>query len=180
VQREAGAKEFASGVEALRALRRRGRVLAAGDTLCRGNGYRVRVLWPPAGETGLAGNARSVVLAVEVGTGPQRLLLTGDADSTIEASWLGAAGGRANCLKLGHHGSRSSSGVAALAALAPEVAVVSCGRRNRFGHPHAETLSRLAASGARVRRTDREGTIRLDFGSAPAAPPNTPLPRLGV
>jgi len=62
-------------------------------------------------------------------------------------------------LKVGHHGSRTSSSPAFLAAVAPQVAVVSVGTRNRFGHPHPRTLAALDAARIRVLRTDREGAV---------------------
>jgi competence protein ComEC len=62
-------------------------------------------------------------------------------------------------LKVGHHGSRTSSSPAFLAAVGARDAAVSCGVRNRFGHPHPLAMAALAASGARVHRTDRDGSI---------------------
>jgi competence protein ComEC len=63
-------------------------------------------------------------------------------------------------LKVGHHGSRGSTGDEWLDALAPAAAVISLGR-NDYGHPAPETLARLAAHGVAVHRTDREGTITV-------------------
>ncbi len=68
---------------------------------------------------------------------------------------------RADVLKVGHHGSRTSSTPAFLEAVAPREAVVSAGCRNRFGHPHATTLAALGAAGARVWRTDEEGAVTV-------------------
>jgi competence protein ComEC len=62
-------------------------------------------------------------------------------------------------LKVGHHGSRTSSSPAFLAAVHPSLAVISSGVRNRFGHPHPRTLAALAAAGIPVLRTDRVGAI---------------------
>jgi competence protein ComEC len=129
------------------------------------------VLWPPGGVTALASNERSVVLEIEAGA--QRLVLTGDVDSTSEARWLPASRAPVAVLKLGHHGSRGSTAWSTLAALRPAVALASCGAGNRFGHPHPETLARLAALGVAWRRTDLEGTIRLDLGAR--RPPKEPL-----
>ena len=63
-------------------------------------------------------------------------------------------------------GSRSSTGPAFLEAVRPGLALVSAGRRNPFGHPSPDVLGRLAASGARVYRTDRDGAIVLETDGA--------------
>ncbi|MEO7866993.1 MAG: ComEC/Rec2 family competence protein, partial [Candidatus Eisenbacteria bacterium] len=133
--------------------------LARGDTLRLAP--MVRVLWPPGvGETGDAisrrgDNASSLVL--EVGDGAGRALLTADADSVVE----GAIEPTPNpaVLKAGHHGSASSSGVTFARALAPRVALLSCGRHNAYGHPSPLALARLLAAGARLDRTDLRGTL---------------------
>jgi competence protein ComEC len=72
---------------------------------------------------------------------------------------LGAPRLRADVLKVGHHGSRTSSSRPFIEAVAPAIAVVSSGSRNRFGHPHPRTLETLARAGARVLRTDRGGAV---------------------
>jgi competence protein ComEC len=64
-------------------------------------------------------------------------------------------------LKVGHHGSRTSTTPAFLEAVDPTVAMISCGVRNRFGHPAPRTLATLAASPARVYRTDQDGSITV-------------------
>jgi competence protein ComEC len=66
---------------------------------------------------------------------------------------------RADVLKVGHHGSRTSSSPAFVAAVGPSEAVISAGCRNRFGHPHPSTLATLSAAGARIWRTDRDGAV---------------------
>jgi competence protein ComEC len=62
-------------------------------------------------------------------------------------------------LKVGHHGSKTSSTPAFVAAVAPKIAVVSCGIRNRYGHPFPATIDTLRAAGATVHRTDRRGAV---------------------
>ncbi|MGQ9780308.1 MAG: DNA internalization-related competence protein ComEC/Rec2 [Bacillota bacterium] len=91
----------------------------------------------------------------------QALMLPGDLGVEGEAALL-AQGGlpRVTVLKVAHHGSAGSTSEAWLAALRPKAAVISVGRRNPFGHPHRETLARLAAAGVKVYRTDERGTIR--------------------
>jgi competence protein ComEC len=97
------------------------------------------------------------------------VLFVGDAEHEEEADLLRfpASRLRADVLKVGHHGSRTSSSPAFLRAVAPSEAVISVGARNRFGHPHEDTMRALDAAAIRVWRTDRDGsiTVRTD-GSA--------------
>ena len=66
---------------------------------------------------------------------------------------------RADLLKVGHHGSRTSTSPEFLAAVHPSMAAISSGVRNRFGHPHPMALATLKAAGVEVLRTDRGGEI---------------------
>jgi competence protein ComEC len=70
----------------------------------------------------------------------------------------------AEVLIVGHHGARNGTGTAFLERVRPLHAVASCGYRNRFGHPHGETLARIDAAGARLWRTDRDGFLVLEAG----------------
>ena len=85
----------------------------------------------------------------------------GDAEHEEEADLLRLDPSRlrADVLKVGHHGSRTSSSPAFLAAVGAREAVVSAGCRNRFGHPHPFTLAALGAQGIAVARTDRGGAV---------------------
>jgi competence protein ComEC len=65
-------------------------------------------------------------------------------------------------LKVPHHGSRTSSTPALLGAVRPSIALVSVGARNRYGHPDAGVLARLAAVGADIYRTDHDGALLLE------------------
>jgi len=106
-------------------------------------------------------NDDSVV--IEVVYGDVALLLTGDIGEEIErdiAPLLTPA--RIRILKVAHHGSRTSSSSALLDAWRPTIAVISCGRGNRFGHPAPEVLERLASIGATVLRTDLDGQITIE------------------
>jgi competence protein ComEC len=106
-------------------------------------------------------NNASVVMLLE--SGSFSALLTGDAKAPIEQ--LLAERGQLqpiDVLKVGHHGSDSSSSLDFLNAIRPSVAVISCGAGNRYGHPHAEALANLAAvPGLHVHRTDLDGTVRI-------------------
>lgn len=104
-------------------------------------------------------NAASTVLRVRFGS--IRLLLTGDAERE-EEEWLlrHAHGGlRAEVLKVGHHGARTSSTEAFVDAVRPRIALVSVGGGNFYGHPAPEVMRRLSAAGATVLRTDQLGAV---------------------
>ncbi len=90
-------------------------------------------------------------------------LLTGDIEAEAEAALMEAADRLpSTILKVAHHGSRSSTGKRFVAAVSPEVAAISAGRHNRYGHPHPEVLEALAAPGTRIYRTDHSGAIVLE------------------
>jgi competence protein ComEC len=106
-------------------------------------------------------NNASVVMLLESGT--FRALLTGDAEAPVEALLLERGRvGHVDVLKVGHHGSESSTTPAFLAAASPRMALISCGIDNDYGHPHAITLEHLSAiPGLVIHRTDTEGTIEV-------------------
>ena len=91
-------------------------------------------------------------------------LLVGDAENESEAKMCGRYGDflASTVLKVGHHGSRTSSSGLFLQKVRPVVAMVSVGNRNKFGHPSEETLARLVRFGSKVYRTDKEGAIVLE------------------
>ncbi len=84
----------------------------------------------------------------------------GDAPRAVEEA-LAADGGPVDVLKVGHHGSETSSSSTFLTQARPAVALISVGRGNRFGYPHRSALGRLEAAGARVHRTDREEVLAV-------------------
>ena len=88
-------------------------------------------------------------------------VLTGDAYKDVERALAPGFSGDVEVLKVGHHGSDTSTDPALLGALRPQVALVSVGRFNRYGHPAPEVVRRLVGSGARLYRTDREGTVSV-------------------
>ncbi len=109
----------------------------------------------------VSGNAASTVALLNSPWG--RLLLTGDLSSEEEGALSIPP---CTVLKAGHHGSRYSNGEELLAQARPRYAVISCGAGNVYGHPHEETLARLAAAGAQVWRTDLDGCVRVRFFAA--------------
>ena len=83
------------------------------------------------------------------------ILLTGDAESTIESEMMRTykSGLNSTYIKIGHHGARTSTSAEFLARVRPQVAIISVGKDNVYGHPHKETLDRLRAAGAQVYTT---------------------------
>ena len=86
-------------------------------------------------------------------------LLTGDAEADAEASVLKKFNIEADVLKVGHHGSSSSTCKKFIQAVDPTYAVIQCGEGNSYGHPHYETLDILEDNDARIYRTDTDGDI---------------------
>nr|WP_298136814.1 DNA internalization-related competence protein ComEC/Rec2 [uncultured Pseudomonas sp.] len=109
-------------------------------------------------------NQASCVLSVEANG--ERLLLTGDIDSAAEQALLDSGFDvRADWLSVPHHGSRSSSSAAFVGAVAPRAALISRGRNNAFGHPHAEVLARYRAVPAELFDTVEQGAVHLRLGA---------------
>lgn len=103
-------------------------------------------------------NERSV--AVLMHAGAISLFSAGDLPSKLEDQ-LAPELGQVDILKVGHHGSSTSSDAYFLDTIKPKFAVISVGRNNKYGHPKADTLARLTAAGARILRTDEQGDIDL-------------------
>lgn len=122
---------------------------------------RVTVLYPcPDYDPGYDPNDNSIVFRID--HGDRSFLFTGDAEHHAESALL--ASGKAlaaDVLKVGHHGSRTSSTEAFVARVNPTRALIGCGLGNQFRHPHPEVLSRFAERGVEVVRTDHAGGARL-------------------
>ena len=103
------------------------------------------------------GNEVSSVVRVSYGT--HSFLITGDLEAQGEAALLTKSLAPCTVLKVGHHGSRTSTTEPFLQAAAPRFAVITAGYGNRFGHPHPETLQRLSEKKTIVYRTDLQGAI---------------------
>jgi competence protein ComEC len=90
------------------------------------------------------------------------ILLTGDVGKATEERLMASGGWlAAEALKVAHHGSKNATGRAFLEQVRPQWALIGCGAANRYGHPHPRVLGDLAAVGARVCRTDRDGAVIL-------------------
>ncbi|HEX2917093.1 MAG TPA: ComEC/Rec2 family competence protein, partial [Edaphobacter sp.] len=132
------------------------RHLRAGDS-AQWAGAEVKVLAPEQGyaNPGEPSNNDSLVLRLEYGR--SSVLLEGDAEAASEEAMLARGLAPVTLLKVGHHGSRTSSTAGFLDALAPKDAVISVGRNNNFGHPRPEVIARIAGKGSRLFRTDEFG-----------------------
>ncbi len=140
-------------------------VIGRGDVLILG-GVRFDVLWPPRSEgtaqtASSSANDDSVVLRVSYGE--RCFLFTGDAERAAEAELVrsDSAGLRCDVVKIAHHGSRTSSTPAFIAAARARLAVVSVGASSPFGHPDEQVVERWRASGAEVLQTGRRGMITI-------------------
>lgn len=109
-----------------------------------------------------SGNNASLVIFTELGG--YRWLFTGDLETDGEVELLSSYPNLSiDVLKVGHHGSRTSSSSGFLDQITPEVAIISVGRNNRFGHPHKEVLERLEERNIAIFRTDIHGAITFSF-----------------
>ena len=129
-----------------------------------GDGMTLDILWPQAEYAGMNTeknlNDTSVVAMLRFGS--DAMLLTGDMEEAEENELLASGEDlHANILKAGHHGSRTSTSTGLILAVDPDLAVISAGKQNSFGHPHKQTLDRLAHFGIPVRVTAWEGVIDL-------------------
>lgn len=154
-------------VEMLAAARERGvrRVVPRpGDKIPLGPAV-LEVLGPPRPPfTGTGSDVNNNSLVMVLNYGGFRGFLAGDLEAPGEQFLLDrhqGAGLQAHLLKVGHHGSRTSTTPAFLAAVDPVVAVIQAGRSNRYGFPHREVTDRLAAQGVLVLSTPQHGALRL-------------------
>jgi competence protein ComEC len=157
-------EEVGGGYAALLAHARRDKVPIWRPALLCGShvvgGVWIEVLAPcPDATVDRGPNDNSLVLRITYGV--RSFLFVGDAEAEEEHDLLALGPGRlrADVLKVGHHGSRTSSSPRFIAAVSPKDAVISAGVRNRFGHPHPNTLKTLGAAGVHVFRTDQDGEV---------------------
>ena len=144
--------------------------LAAGARIALDD-LRFRVLWPDPGrvpreppDAGRGINDVSVVLLGEVAG--RRMLLTGDVEDDVDPVLAARGLPPIDILKVAHHGSATASTPAFLDAVRPKVAIVSAGAGNPYGHPARSTIDRLRGTGARVLRTDTDGSVEVTIDPA--------------
>ena len=131
----------------------------AGMRIPLGSGAYFTILFPDVDVSGFETNTGSIVALVEYGD--TSFILTGDSPQRIENYLVGKLGAGLNVdvLKVGHHGSRTSSSEYFLAATSPTYAVISSGKDNSYGHPHQEVVDGLTAIGAEIINTAEVGRV---------------------
>jgi competence protein ComEC len=138
------------------AERRAGEVLAV-------EGLSLRVLNPPAPDWERRRVRNDDSIVVEARYGDVAILLTGDVSAAVERAVIPQlTPARVRILKVAHHGSRTSTSRELLDAWRPQIAVISCGRGNTFGHPAPDVVARRGSIGARMYRTHRGGEVSIE------------------
>lgn len=125
-------------------------------TIAKGSGYSIELLWPPKDASYSDTNDYSAIVLVKYGS--KRFLFTGDAP--VEAQEQ-AGSGRVDVLKVSHHGSASGTDDALAATLSPQIAVLSYGLDNSYGHPTQTVIDALKGAGAKVYGTGAQGTVTV-------------------
>lgn len=126
---------------------------------------KLQILWPLDTKSDLdVKNPHRRSIVAELMAEEHLMLFTGDAEADVEHD-LGSIG-EVDVLKVGHHGSDTSSSEEFLKEIQPKTAIISVGAGNSYGLPSVFTIGRLEGIGAEVFRTDQFGAIRLDFGDS--------------
>ncbi|HEY8108790.1 MAG TPA: ComEC/Rec2 family competence protein [Patescibacteria group bacterium] len=130
------------------------------------HGGTVEILEPTARQRRRYENANDASVVVRVTLHGRSFLFPGDAEEAEERRLLGRPGLDTEVLKVPHHGSRTSSTDEFIKETSPTWCIVSSGTGNTYGHPNPDTVRRLGASGCRVVRTDRHGTVTATISSS--------------
>lgn len=132
-----------------------------GTKLDMGSGTRLKILHPAVNTKN--GEIHDQMAVSKLEYGKNSFLFTGDAEENVE-NYLALTQKenlKSQVLKAGHHGSRTSTSEKFLGWVSPEIAIISVGEKNKYGHPHKEILDRLNKFGVQIFRTDEEGTIKI-------------------
>jgi competence protein ComEC len=135
-------------------------IVAGSEAIDLGPDLVLQIIHPGKNDIGADLNEDSIVARLVYKN--EAFLFTGDAGDQTEAELLAEKiNVRANVLKVGHHGSETASSLDFLRAVDPQFAAIECGANNQFGFPKADTLWRLQKVGAKIFRTDLNGTVRI-------------------
>lgn len=139
----------------------------AGQIVDLGSGAELKVIYArqPDIRADAAKNAHDYMLVTELKYSGEALLLMGDAEKNIEQALVANTDLRAQFLKIGHHGSKTSTTAQFLNAVKPVLAFMELGERNQYSFPHPEVLKRLEDLGIKHYRSDIDGTVELVLDS---------------
>lgn len=141
--------------------------LAVGENVQIGNNAYIEPIWPLDKSSITANDANENNMVYIIHINDKKILITGDMEENDELKlvehYKGTKKLRCDVLKVGHHGSKSSSSEKFLEAVNPEIAVISVGKNNMYGHPHQEVLDRLKNHDINVYRTDINGAVGIDI-----------------
>lgn len=135
-----------------------------GEVVHIGDGVVLDVLSPFENANGISfKNPHDAMVVTKLIFNKTSFLLMGDAEKMIEYRLVQENPSilKSDVLKIGHHGSKTSSSEEFLFAVSPDIAVISLGKKNRYGHPHQEVLDRLRSFGVEIFRTDVEGDVKF-------------------
>jgi len=136
-------------------------VIGAGDVLSFGRATAT-ILWPSLTNDTQAPSANNDSIVLRLQLDERTILMTGDVEQEGEAAIIKAGGSlAADVVKVPHHGSKTSSTAAFVAAIHPQLAVISVGLNSVFGHPNTDVVERWRSSGAEVMTTGKRGTITV-------------------
>lgn len=119
------------------------------------------IYWPGPQPREVIKSANDTSIIGKLSFGQTQILLTGDATSKVEEEILSLFNLDSDLLKVGHHGSKTSTTQELLNEVTPDIAVIQVGADNTYGHPTPEVMDRLTAIGTQIFRTDIDGTIRF-------------------
>jgi competence protein ComEC len=138
-----------------------------GDVIDLGGGAQLRILFPDRDMDDVSDDNNASVIAQLV-YGETEVMLTGDAPQSVEDYLVLLEGERltSDILKAGHHGSKTSSSEAFVAAVAPVYAIISASCDNSYGHPHAEVIETFTLASTTILSTCEEGTIVFESDGA--------------
>lgn len=152
-------KAFESMITQLKNKNLKINVLKAGSTLDFDSDIKLEVFAPNSASYEDANNYSPII---KLTYGKNSILFTGDAEKLSEKETLKKGYDlKSDVLKVGHHGSSTSTSKDFLKAVSPNIAVISCGKNNKYGHPHKETIQALNDSKVKYYRTDLDGSIVL-------------------
>ncbi len=152
-----GTPVIAELTEAMDAEHASHRVVRAGNAI-EFDGMTIDFLWPTESAIKKEKDRNNTSIVMRIRYGNTVFLLTGDAEESVEEQ-IAVSAGDVDVLKIGHHGSKTSTGWKLLEITNPEVAIISAGEKNAYGHPHPIVLIRLLGRGVDIWRTDLDGDI---------------------